>query len=556
MKYAVSTVCVAAFLAPMVATFAPVFSQHRTSSLAATTSDDVPDLVKAYSKVSAAKSTNLEVPTLPDPIPVIPEPVVVPEPEATVAAIGSATATPDMPDSATTITPLKMPEIDLPSFDFKSVQLPSIDFPTTTTPSGAVVLDMGSIKAQVAQNADVINAQFSGMNQFFKEAQKLSEAARSGSTSSPKSVANLIQEGLQPHGVQVTSNKAPTLAEFIASGGAGTGLDVVDAKTKFAMIVDNTAALFGKDLDGMSFPALQDLSPEATTAIAVASVSILLTAAQASKSNDEKVATPPGRDKKVDGYNILGEAGLEEVPVSVLAQDVKKMAEQINALSDETKKLRTDLKEAYEQIAQKELEVSKSKLKALDQELKLNQQIDDLQRKLQLSERKNAQLETALSDGDSLKATLADAMQKIADLEAKVNGASEAPAPAPPAPAPPAPAATVKAPKAKKAAAKKAKAAAKKVKVAPKPVEVEPFFAEKLESAPEANNPAAKKVKSKKAEVDSSTDDDWASLSDSTLSRKTVKELEKYLSEKGVKTTGDDGKVLKKALLVEAVRGL
>ena len=47
--------------------------------------------------------------------------------------------------------------------------------------------------------------------------------------------------------------------------------------------------------------------------------------------------------------------------------------------------------------------------------------------------------------------------------------------------------------------------------------------------------------------------DDWSTLSKSTLTRKTVKELQDYLGDKGVTTTDSDGKPLKKALLVDAV---
>ena len=63
----------------------------------------------------------------------------------------------------------------------------------------------------------------------------------------------------------------------------------------------------------------------------------------------------------------------------------------------------------------------------------------------------------------------------------------------------------------------------------------------------------APKAKTVAPKVDT---DNWSTLSDSTLTRKTVKQLTEYLGTKGVATTGEDGKALKKAQLVEAVRAL
>ncbi|KAG7337889.1 hypothetical protein IV203_025921 [Nitzschia inconspicua] len=112
----------------------------------------------------------------------------------------------------------------------------------------------------------------------------------------------------------------------------------------------------------------------------------------------------------------------------------------------------------------------------------------------------------------------------------------------------------------KKAATKKA--AAKK-KEAPKAKEEPPtvFFAEEVkasEPAPSkkaaAKKAAAKKATTKKPETGGSND--WASLSKSTISRKTVKELSEYLDSKGVATTDAEGNALKKADLVEAILSL
>jgi hypothetical protein len=66
----------------------------------------------------------------------------------------------------------------------------------------------------------------------------------------------------------------------------------------------------------------------------------------------------------------------------------------------------------------------------------------------------------------------------------------------------------------------------------------------------------AKSEKVTSGEVVATKGEDWSSLSASALSRKTVKELTEYLSNKGVKTAGDDGKPLTKATLVATVRSL
>ena len=50
--------------------------------------------------------------------------------------------------------------------------------------------------------------------------------------------------------------------------------------------------------------------------------------------------------------------------------------------------------------------------------------------------------------------------------------------------------------------------------------------------------------------------DDWKTLADSTLKRKTIAQLTDYLTGKGVVVTDDSGKTLKKAELLDAVRSL
>lgn len=113
------------------------------------------------------------------------------------------------------------------------------------------------------------------------------------------------------------------------------------------------------------------------------------------------------------------------------------------------------------------------------------------------------------------------------------------------APAKAAPKKAAKKKVAKKKATKKAgakKTAAKK-KASPKK---EP----KIEVVP------AKIQASPQIEVAAGTENPWASLSQSTLKRKTVAQLSEYLVERGVAVTDDSGKKLRKADLVSAVRSL
>jgi hypothetical protein len=82
-----------------------------------------------------------------------------------------------------------------------------------------------------------------------------------------------------------------------------------------------------------------------------------------------------------------------------------------------------------------------------------------------------------------------------------------------------------------------------------KPVNETSFFVEVEKPAPKAKEENSQ-VEAPKA------DNPWSTLSQSTLKRKTVKELAAYLSERGIETTHDDGTPLKKGDLVEAVLAL
>jgi len=66
---------------------------------------------------------------------------------------------------------------------------------------------------------------------------------------------------------------------------------------------------------------------------------------------------------------------------------------------------------------------------------------------------------------------------------------------------------------------------------------------------------AKRTVVQKSSRINTSVDN-WALLAESTLKRKTVAQLTEYLTRKGVPTTSDSGKLLKKAELLEAVKSL
>mmetsp|Transcript_42109 Transcript_42109/g.101256 ORF Transcript_42109/g.101256 Transcript_42109/m.101256 type:complete len:245 (+) Transcript_42109:1539-2273(+) len=229
----------------------------------------------------------------------------------------------------------------------------------------------------------------------------------------------------------------------------------------------------------------------------------------------------------------------------------------------------SDLKAANEMLLRKELEISKERLKALDTASKLQRQIETLQLKLKQNDGKFQTLDKELmntkSECEALSAEL---------LKAKEEQTSK---PVSPKDAP------------KKKASAKTKAAPKKAapktaapkKAAPKKA-VEEALKDELPSASASTTTSPKtstKTKSKKkvkkakksktavsepvtapapapapaAPASGGGTDDWSTLSKSTLTRKTVKELQEYLDTKGVTTTDSDGKPLKKALLVDAV---
>lgn len=247
------------------------------------------------------------------------------------------------------------------------------------------------------------------------------------------------------------------------------------------------------------------------------------------------------------------------------------MGKEIDKLNKETAALSKDLQSAKSKLAEKELALGRERLAAADKELQLNRVINSLKTKVQ-------QADLRLADLNKLQTIVSE---------------SPAPIPTPAAPAPKVRSVTDSAPildvvkamemenskkraeamkntatkgETKTVAAvetvkeeKKTVAKKKSVKGVSKP----PAKSVKGASKPAAKNKAAakKKIATKKTAAAKKTvnakkeeGDSWSTLSESTLSRKTVQQLIDYLSTKGVPTTDEDGKPLKKALLVEAIQ--
>jgi len=515
MKITKTKVCITAAFIPLVVAFGPSLTRRSSSLELRAAVDDVPDIVKAYAKkvkpeaVAPAKST----PIIPDPVPVpekvaLPEVKVdVPEPQAIQSAVSDSveavrSSLPDMKgasDQATT---------QLKSFDLKST-------------------------------ADQLNAPFKPLNDFLKATQEVvqSSKASAGATHSSPTGGNVptlgefLQGGLaarrstytETYDSPVPIGKAPSLAEYFASGfkttAGGVGPDTLaESKAKLALLADNTFNLFTGNGNG-NLP--DNMSPEMATGLAVATFVVFAAAAK----NNQNSLSPEMVAVAADGSS----SSLAE-----LARDVKKMSKQIEQLTEETQSLRAELKDAKNMLIEKDARIG-----ALEKELMVANGIE-VEEPVDVSVPYNAAAMLAYEASD--KSATFETFEKKYLKEAVDLVKSKQKASAPPAPA-----------------AKKAPA--KKQSPGPRGTTAKATAAPKAKAKAKAKSKAKAKAKTKKVAekvkvVASKGDGDWASLSDSTLARKTVKELVSYLDEKGVDTKGEDGKPMKKALLLDAVRSL
>mmetsp|Transcript_42113 Transcript_42113/g.101271 ORF Transcript_42113/g.101271 Transcript_42113/m.101271 type:complete len:587 (+) Transcript_42113:338-2098(+) len=426
---------------------------------------------------------------------------------------------------------------------------------------------------------------FEGLNGFLKTTQeslKASSSSSGGASSSTAAVKRVFESSPSPP----AEGKALPLSEFMKAkftGGtpnpAGSSdAALADSKEKLDILMNNLGEFFSglsASIQGASQGSVSiggpastvgfsksisdavDQLPEGSAPWIAVGFGVLLLAAGTKKDDEAEIAASSS-DLKASSAK-LGD----------LTGDLEILQKRMREMEKSGVSVSSDLKAANEMLLRKELEISKERLKALDTASKLQRQIETLQLKLKQNDGKFQTLDKELmntkSECEALSAEL---------LKAKEEQTSK---PVSPKDAP------------KKKASAKTKAAPKKAapktaapkKAAPKKA-VEEALKDELPSASASTTTSPKtstKTKSKKkvkkakksktavsepvtapapapapaAPASGGGTDDWSTLSKSTLTRKTVKELQEYLDTKGVTTTDSDGKPLKKALLVDAV---
>mmetsp|Transcript_3122 Transcript_3122/g.7327 ORF Transcript_3122/g.7327 Transcript_3122/m.7327 type:complete len:508 (+) Transcript_3122:70-1593(+) len=393
----------------------------------------------------------------------------------------------------------------------------------------------------------------SAVDEFVKAANDITPMAKTTVTATVDAFKPLVSPLTQYHFPRVEAHlqplepgKARPLFEYIQdmllqNGGGSVGaLSLEDSKSKLNLLISNTYNLFGKDATA-NLPAL----PAGSIGwIATAAVTLIALGQRNAGLAEAKEAM---------GTMVQKEASA----VSEIADELKNMGKEIQKLNKETAALSRELQAAKSKLTEKDLALGHERLAAADKELQLNRVIN------------------------ALKAKLEEADIRLGDLDALESIETVTPAASPAEPTPLVTTITDSAPiidvvkqmelengKKKKAATKKktaTKGEPKTVRVV-KSVKGEKKTAAKKksvkgETTAEAQKPPAKKAAAKKKAATKkatvakkSSADSWSTLSPSTLSRKTVKQLTDYLSTKGVSTTDEDGKTLKKALLVEAVQ--
>jgi len=554
---------------------------------------DVPDVVKAYKKVKSTdsfKDLSISIPSTPsEPVTVDAVPPQVPE---TKVVPSVSEASPDSDISLSFKLDVKvpdMPDVKLP--EMPDVKLP--DMPDVKLP------DMPDVQVE-AMKAEA-SAKMSAMNDVLKAA-KEEYGAKSASliesykaSIPPPPTSSDVSEFIKNSGIGIQKSvatefsplpegKAPTLGEYFArlvAGQAGgvTGLDtevgnMAEAKEKATLLVGNiydllglenapdSSALFSgnipieipQQLPDLGLPGLDEIPPGAA-GWTIAAFALFVAVGQ------RRAGISAARDQMEQLVQKEASA------VSELTEQVKIMEKDINKLNTKTIDLRGELSSATNKLTKKELEISKAKLKVADKELASNRKVQQLEERLREGGSQIKMLEVELEETKQVQNELVDALERVKDMEgelkvvepktvieqiiekpkAKTKGATKKKK-------------TTKGAKTVKAKAKGTKVAAKKKKTTKGEKVVKAKVAKvkvaKAKKAVKKSVKVAVKAAKKPAKVAVSTTKDWSDLSQSTLARKTVKELKEYLEEKGISTTGEDGKPLKKALLVEAVLAL
>lgn len=245
---------------------------------------------------------------------------------------------------------------------------------------------------------------------------------------------------------------------------------------------------------------------------------------------------------------IIGASNSKDTAVAS-SEDIQSTSDAIDGLTDELGTLQSrmkaleatgldlddQLKDAKSKLTQKELDISKAKLQAADASLSLSREIDLLKQKLQDNDGKVKTLDEELNKAREECESLVKELEK-----SKKEQAKEVPT----------------------------QVSTKTMKTTPRKVSTKRSVSKKIASISEVKEKASRsgvwtsdqelpqaalvmKVTRKKAATKTG---DLTTLSNSALNRTTVEVLVEYLESKGIPTTDENGKTLKKELLLEAVR--
>lgn len=315
---------------PMVATFAPNMMPSRSTIDLYASSDDVPELVKAYAKKGKVAAES----SLSDAAPLK----------------SVETSSPALPEPA-----ISVPEI--------AVDVPAPPAVEVTSETKAVVKEKADeINAQVASldikaQADQINAQFKGMNDFFKATQEqlAARSAEKAASGNVPTLGEMFQQGVvsrratftETYTSPIPEGKAPTFLEYIAGGfksGSFSGEGLADSKAKLALLAENTAELFGKSVTEVDLSKFPDgVSQEMGTGLAVASITLLGIAAKTADTANYKVASAPvtetikgsvaiEADEDAGGVDSL--TGLAKDVVSRITKKLRVLLPSVNSFSN------------------------------------------------------------------------------------------------------------------------------------------------------------------------------------------------------------------------------
>lgn len=322
-----ATTAIVVTIVPLVATFAPGLVRHRskiwTLNAAA---DDLPDIVKAYKKVKPQVSVpELSLPSTPPEPPVVELPV--PTPVEPVTTETSTFQVPEMPQLKMDMPEMPQIKMDMPEMPQMKMEMPSApeiseEFKSSVSDSmDAVKRSIPSLKS----TADSVNAQFKGLNDFFKAAQEQA-ATRAAENSAAKvpTLGEMLSNGLTARRATFTElsssglpeGKAPNLVEYFTSGmqspSGGLSMDTLaESKAKLGLLVENTYALINGSpppgLGEMSLPGT--MTPETAAGIAAGTFGLLLLAGNNNKNSQTSVPDMP-------------EIILSEAAVAVMSEDV------------------------------------------------------------------------------------------------------------------------------------------------------------------------------------------------------------------------------------------